>query len=143
MQKPILITLAIFIAIQFIPLQKQPLQSSSDDALKIDPKVAKIVQKACFDCHSNETQYPAYSYIAPVSWVVQRHVSKGTEALNFSTWQQMDPRIRKLRIDRMYKVTQRGLMPPKSYQLLHPQSKLTQQELALLQQWQKELQQRY
>ena len=51
------------------------------------PETRALARQACFDCHSNETEWPAYSRMAPVSWLIQRDVAKGRAVLNFSEWQ--------------------------------------------------------
>jgi hypothetical protein len=61
------------------PVQSEPPWDS--------PDTRALARQACFDCHSNETEWPAYANIAPVSWLVQRDVDEGRAVLNFSEWQ--------------------------------------------------------
>jgi hypothetical protein len=56
------------------------------DARKSPEKIRTLLKNACYDCHSNETVYPKYAFIAPVSWSVKSHVNEGREHLNFSVW---------------------------------------------------------
>ena len=100
------------------------------------PQTREITKGACFDCHSNETVWPWYSNIAPVSWLVYRDVADGREHLNFSEWDvhpsmpegegegeehQHGPEVIK-------DVLESHEMPPANYLLLHPAARLTDQE---------------
>ena len=83
-----LVLVLAFVAVQFVPYGRdhvnppvgaEPTWDSAD--------TRALAKQACFDCHSNETEWPAYSRVAPVSWLIQRDVSEGRAALNFSEWQ--------------------------------------------------------
>lgn len=82
-----------------------------------------LAQRACFDCHSNETVWPWYSNIAPVSWLVARDVSEGRDELNFSDWGAASKRV-----DRIVRQIENGEMPPGFYLPLHPTARLTAAE---------------
>lgn len=87
----------------------------------------RVVRAACYDCHSNETAYPWYAQLAPVSWLVSRDVNKGREAMNFSEdvltqgdWNDLEYHLF-------------HDMPPKVYLVMHPEAKLSvEQKTALL-----------
>jgi hypothetical protein len=87
------------------------------------PATKALAQRACFDCHSNETAWPWYSNVAPVSWLLQRHVTEGRERLNFSTWG-----TGRQEVDHAARLVQQGEMPPWDYQLLHPDARLSDTE---------------
>ena len=104
------------------------------------PETRAIAKRACFDCHSNETVWPWYSNVAPVSWLIYRDVSNGREHLNFSEWNvhpsmpegegegeehQHGPEV-------ITEVLESGEMPPATYLLLHPEARLTDQEMQVL-----------
>lgn len=78
---------------------------------------------ACFDCHSNETVWPWYSNVAPISWLVQRDVDEGRAKLNFSEWD------RPQEAEDVAETVQEGEMPPRIYTVLHPSARLSQAEL--------------
>ena len=87
------------------------------------PGTRALAVRACFDCHSNQTRWPWYSNVAPVSWLVQADVNEGRRELNFSEW------------TRRYEEAQESAetvrnreMPPRSYLLLHPEAKLSAAE---------------
>ena len=108
--------------------------SIRDDAAA-PPKIAAILKRSCYDCHSNETRWPWYGYVAPLSWWMERDVELGRKQLNFSEWGSyyQSTKIRKLQwIDR---TLGQGNMPPWSYRMLHPQAALNQTDLVSLQQW--------
>ena len=83
------------------------------------PETRALARQACFDCHSNETKWPAYSSLAPVSWLVQHDVDEGRAVLNFSGW----PRPQKEAREASKEVVE-GDMPPLSYTWLHAQARL-------------------
>jgi hypothetical protein len=82
-----------------------------------------LAERACFDCHSNRTQWPWYSHVAPMSWLVQDHVDEGRQVLNFSDWNRGNSEA-----DEAAETVRDGEMPPRSYLLLHPEARLTAAE---------------
>ena len=86
------------------------------------PQTRELAQRACFDCHSNETIWTWYSNVAPVSWLVQRDVNEGRQRLNFSDW----GRVREM--DDIPRVVQNGQMPMPIFLIMHPEARLTQAE---------------
>lgn len=99
------------------------------------PDVADILKAACYNCHSFQTEWPWYSYIAPVSWQITGHVSDGRDAMNFSDWPHDNPsRVRK-RWRHIADSVEDGDMPLRSYTLIHRQSRLTARQRARLIQW--------
>jgi mono/diheme cytochrome c family protein len=86
----------------------------------------QLAVRACFDCHSNETEWPWYSNVAPMSWFVQSHVDEGRGRLNFSEWNRpQDAR-------EAAETVREGEMPPRSYLFIHPNARLTDAELTAL-----------
>lgn len=90
------------------------------------PQTRELTVRACFDCHSNETVWPWYSNVAPVSWLVQRDVDEGREELNYSEWNSSQEG------EESAETVREGSMPPSSYLLTHPEARLTDAELATL-----------
>ena len=92
------------------------------------PQTRELAQHACLDCHSNETVWPWYAYIAPLSWQIAHHVNDGRRHLNFSEWDLPNENEERI-IDEISS----GKMPLWDYLLLHPEAKLTKaEEQALL-----------
>jgi hypothetical protein len=112
-----LILLVSFISIQFISVERTNPKVSVN--VNWDSKKTKeLFYKACADCHSNETKWPTYSYIAPASWLVTNHVKHGREHFNISTDDE-------LYADDMIKEIINGTMPLKPYTFLHWDAKLS------------------
>jgi cytochrome c551/c552 len=85
-----------------------------------------LARAACYDCHSNETDWPVYSYVAPMSWLVRRDVEAGRDELNFSEWDRDSDAN-----DAAHEVED-GTMPPWRYTLMHPGARLSDDEKAEL-----------
>jgi hypothetical protein len=97
------------------------------------PQTRALAQRACFDCHSNETTWPWYSRVAPISWLVARDVNEGRARLNFSTWGQPTQGGESRRGERtgaseLVRTVQNGSMPPSIYVLPRPSARLTAAE---------------
>src|SRR5512143_3173323 len=83
-----LVLVLAFVAIQFVPYERHPINPPVGAEPTWDSQDTRaLARQACFDCHSNETEWPAYSRVAPVSWLIHRDVSEGRAVLNFSEWQ--------------------------------------------------------
>lgn len=87
------------------------------------PATRALAKQACFDCHSNETEWPAYATIAPASWLVQHDVDEGRAALNFSEWTRPQKEAKKAA-----KELREGEMPPTPYTLIHAHARLSAQD---------------
>ncbi len=130
------VLVGLFILIQLIPvwlIQTNPPVTSEPP--RNSPQTRALAQRACFDCHSNETQWPWYSRVAPVSWLVTFDTIRGRNHLNFSTWQAGQPvgegegeGRRGRGGNEMARVIQDGSMPPWYYLPLHPDAALTDAE---------------
>jgi hypothetical protein len=94
------------------------------------PQTRELAKRACFDCHSNETTWPWYSNIAPISWLVQRDVDEGRQKLNFSDWgmARSDQGREGRELDEISEVILEGEMPPGTYLITHPEARLSQTE---------------
>lgn len=88
------------------------------------PETRALAQRACYDCHSNETRWPWYSNIAPASWLVYHDVEEGRMHINFSDWN----RTEEQHADEFKEVFEEKSMPPVQYLLLHPKARLSSQE---------------
>ena len=95
-----------------------------------NPQTQALAERACFDCHSNETIWPWYSHVAPVSWLVQNHVVEGRQQLNYSEWG--NGRGEGEEGEEMAEVIYEGEMPPSSYLITHPEARLTDAEKEVL-----------
>lgn len=93
--------------IQLIPIDRtNPPVNEKDNFVKVEntPKeVEVLLKKACYDCHSNETKYPSYAYIAPISWSIKHHINEGRKHLNFSVWNTYNEYLKKRSFGRKYR----------------------------------------
>lgn len=119
----------LFIAIQAVPVwawQTNP--PVVTDVAWTTPEAASIARRACYDCHSNETVWPWYSKVAPVSWLVTYDVIKGRNELNFSLPLSEPAEL----AQEIAEVVRNGEMPPRQYLLTHSDARLTSQEVQAL-----------
>ena len=126
----------MLIAMQsFLPTPTNPPSkpSASFEAVaKPSPEVASSLKRACYDCHSNQTVWPVYSHIAPVSWLVARDVNQGRAHLNFSHWTRPGHEGEMPNMGEVCEQVRAGKMALHSYLRFHSWSKLTNQEIAAM-----------
>lgn len=135
MKKTVIFTLILLIALQFIQIDRTNPAVDESIALHTEESVQNILKSGCYDCHSNETKWPTYSYVAPVSFFVASHVKKGRKALNFSQWKDIDPEIKKKRLERAIMTVNNGRMALPSYLLAHDDAKLSKENKEILIKW--------
>jgi Haem-binding domain len=121
----IIILITVFLLIQFIPLGKDHTNPPVVSEPKWDsPQTRDLAKRACFDCHSNDTIWPWYSNIAPVSWLVYYDAVGGRNRMNFSNW----TTIRLREPAEIASVVSEGEMPPLQYTLIHKTARLSPSE---------------
>lgn len=99
------------------------------------PQVAALLRASCYDCHSNETKWPWYSHVAPVSWLVVSDVNDGRRKLNFSDWPQQYPDRAARRLDAINEMLDDKEMPPAKYTLIHKDARLSDADRKMLADW--------
>lgn len=116
------------LAIQLVPYGRDHVNPpvASEPAWD-SPSTRAFAKQACFDCHSNETEWPLYASVAPVSWLVQHDVEEGRAVLNFSEWQ----RPQEEAAESAEEIGE-GAMPPAIYRLMHAHARLNSADLDLL-----------
>ncbi|HLP76628.1 MAG TPA: heme-binding domain-containing protein [Candidatus Paceibacterota bacterium] len=116
--------IALFLVIQLLPFghtrTNPPVVSEPNWS---SPEARALVKEHCFQCHSNETDWPWYSNIAPGSWLIAMDVNEGRSEFNFSDWQNHPGEL-----DEMVEKIENGEMPPIQYWLAHPNSKMNDQQ---------------
>lgn len=123
----------LLVGIQLVPVERTNPPVTAE--IQAPAEVQAILKRACYDCHSNETVWPWYSYIAPISWRVAGHVDHGRGNLNFSTWGNLPIDEReKLRREIWEEVEEAG-MPLPDYLRMHSEARLSQQDVATLTAW--------
>ena len=112
------------VLIQFIPYGRNHTNPPVIEEPRWDSQQCRgLVQRACYDCHSNETNWPWYSFVAPISWQVQIDVEEGRQEVNFSEWNRPAQDTRDL-VRNVYI----NHMPPPDYQFIHSSSRYTPEE---------------
>ncbi len=128
-----------FIVIQFFPPEKNYLEPTSDDIFHqlkdIDEPVKELITNSCYDCHSNQTKYPFYARIAPISWYIDNHISEGKEKLNFSDWGNYSKRDKISALVEICDVLSDGSMPLKSYIRLHKTARMDEFQIEAICDW--------
>ncbi len=108
------------------------LAASFDAVAKPPREVAAVVARACRDCHSNQTEWPWYSRVAPVSWLVASDVKQGRAKLNFSQWNIYSPEMTRIKLGEMCGEVTKGDMPPLYYLPMHPVARVTPREVSAI-----------
>jgi hypothetical protein len=129
-----------FVGFQIFPakvlgIHTEDIGNNPPERFKFDgpPEVEAIMRRACFDCHSNETRWPAYTRIAPGSWLMARDIHNGRNHLNLSKWGDSDEEERQSDRENMWDRVEQGDMPPWFYILpFHPDAKLSAADKATL-----------
>jgi hypothetical protein len=123
-------TLATMLVIQLIPYGKDHSNPPvNGEPAWSSPRTRELMVNACFGCHSNSVEYPAYASVAPISWTVQSHVDEGIDKVNYQEWNSQQGEA-----DETIEVMREGSMPPSYYTMfgMHPEAKLTDAEISEL-----------
>jgi mono/diheme cytochrome c family protein len=130
------IAIAGFLLIQLVPYGRSHTNPPVTAEPQWDsPQTRNVAQRACFDCHSNETTWPWYSNVAPMSWLIQHDVDEGRGTMNLSEWgagpvirSERERGLRQADAQDISNVILDGVMPPAQYLILHPNADLSQAE---------------
>ena len=134
MLKKILIGLVVLlVVIQFIPVERSNPPVTQD--LNPPENVAIILKTSCYDCHSNETNWPWYSYVAPVSFFIASDVNTARKRLNFSEWDKYDEKKKSKKLDGVLELVEKGVMPLSSYTFLHSDAKMNPEKVKSIKDW--------
>ncbi len=123
----------VFALIQLFPTETRNPPVEQD--VPATPAARSVLRRACYDCHSNETRWPWYSRVAPVSWLVAHDVRAGREELNFSTWNRYDTKHRIELLAESWEEIVEGEMPPWFYLPAHRDAELSASDRASLRSW--------
>ena len=131
--------LLIVIAIQFVrPARTNPPTDHTATLparIQVPADVRGILERACRDCHSNETKWPWYSNVAPVSWFVIDHVNHGRSHFNYSEWSKYPPVETSKLLKNSCELTRKGAMPMASYLWMHRSARLSPSDVDALCDW--------
>ncbi len=110
-------------------------QAVSAGGLKMPPEIAAVLKRSCMDCHSNRTVWPWYSYVAPMSWMVERDVRRGRDEMNLSEWNQYGFNQQEKLLADIASAVGNHEMPLPQYTLIHRDAKLSTADTDLLYGW--------
>jgi hypothetical protein len=131
--------LLCLITVQFITFNTvQNPNSKAVDMLTItnpSTEVTFLVKNACYDCHSNTTAFPWYYKIAPVSWMINSHISEALENVNFSDWSDFNREDQIGILKSCSEKIEENEMPLFTYKIMHPLARLDEKEKALITNW--------
>jgi hypothetical protein len=123
--------LVVLVGIQFISTRSnQSKEMPSSDFIKtnkVPENIGRLLHTSCYNCHSNNTNYPWYSRIQPVGWYLQKHINKGKSELNFSEFGSYSVRRQKSKLQSMTDEIEKDEMPLPSYTLLHRDARLSKE----------------
>lgn len=138
-KKILLVLVGVLIIAQLIPIDRAvPTVDQEADFLQVSnapPAIATLIKNACYDCHSYESEYPWYSKVAPLSFWIQGHINGGRQKLNFSDWTSYPAKKAAHKLEECYEEVEERHMPLKSFTWLHPEAKMTDEQVAELVQW--------
>ncbi|QED37161.1 hypothetical protein FK178_05305 [Antarcticibacterium arcticum] len=134
-----LVLLVVFVGIQFIPANRNTSdyipQSDFTEVFEVPENINTILQTSCYDCHSNNTNYPWYNKIQPFTWYLNDHIEKGKEELNFSEFGEYSSRRQSSKLRSISSQVEDGEMPLSSYTLVHWDAKLSAKEKEVFIAW--------
>lgn len=133
------VLLVAFVGIQFVPTER----NQSDVVPKTDfmlvnsvpDRIKSKLQTSCYDCHSNNTQYPWYNKVQPIAWFLEDHIKEGKAELNFNEWDSLSNRRKKSKLRSIIKQIENDEMPLDSYTLIHREASFSEAEKQELIQW--------
>jgi len=132
MKRNLIILITMLLLVQLIQIDTTTKDTDiSQDFIKVsgaNEEMTQLIGNACYDCHSNETAYPWYAKIAPVSWWIGNHIHEGREHLNFSEWSQYDREKQKHKLEGCADMVKKGEMPMKSFTWLHPEARMNHEQ---------------
>lgn len=132
-RRTLLALAALFVAIQLVPVDRTnpPVETEVD----APPEVVAVLRQSCYDCHSNESRWPWYAYVAPASWLVADDVHGARRHMNFSTWNRYDAAHRADHREEVWDEVEHGDMPLPMYVFAHPSARLSDADRAALRAW--------
>lgn len=126
------ILIIVLVGIQFIPTNHNPnIPAGPDDFLVTNSSpvhIEKMLKTSCYNCHSDQVNYPWYSNFQPAGWLLDKHIKEGISELNFSEFGRLSGRMKKMKLESMIKQIEQEKMPISSYTLVHRQAKLSDAE---------------
>lgn len=134
MKRTLLIFLIVFIVMQFIQTEQKNFPIDKSLEIQAPSEIMTMFKQSCYDCHSNNVNWPWYSKIAPFSWIISEHVNDGRKWLNFSEWEAYSQEEKNRKLKGIYR-TVYAVMPLHSYLWLHEEADLTKEQRKQIRDW--------
>jgi hypothetical protein len=125
--------IVLIVAIQLVPVDRSNPPVGGE--VQAPEEVMTVLRESCYDCHSHETRWPWYAYVAPVSWLVTEDVEHGREHVNFSTWSAYDAEEQAEHMEEIWEEVEEGKMPLKKYVVLQRSARLDDADMDVLRTW--------
>jgi len=142
-KKIALVLLIVFVGIQFIPTSRNQsdVVPATDFMMvnKVPKPITNKLQTSCYDCHSNNTQYPWYNKIQPVAWLLEDHIKEGKAELNFNEWDDLSNRRKNSKLKSIISQIEDDEMPLSSYTLIHRDATFSDTEKQEIIKWMTQL----
>jgi hypothetical protein len=134
------IILGSFIFIQFFRVEMNtaeevPATDFITASTDMPEELKELFKNSCYDCHSNNTNYPWYGHVAPFSWLLDQHIRNGKHELNFSEYDTLTSRKKIAILDELCEVVIDSSMPPSNYLMLHSDAILSEEDKEMLCDW--------
>ncbi len=127
--------LAVFVVIQFIRPERNLGKRETENTIFVNSAIANILEKSCYDCHSNGTDYPWYTNIQPLGFWMNHHVNEGKEELNFSEFEAYSLKRKLHKLKEIKEQVENGEMPISSYIWMHGSAELNNDQKQMLYEW--------
>lgn len=137
LKKILLSLLVVLVLIQLVPIDRSVPDNIQESAsffsqMEVPSDVQSLMEQACLDCHSYKTNYPWYSYIAPVKFFLSDHIQEGREHLNFDEWASYSKKKADHKLEECVEELEEGEMPLEGYALVHSEADLSEEEREML-----------
>jgi uncharacterized membrane protein len=136
------IGVAIVVALvvsQLVPVDRGNASEDRSETIyateKLPPPVKAVLERSCQNCHSDQTAWPWYSYVAPASWVIAHDVHQARKEMNLSRWGTYSPQKREEKLESICEQVTNGDMPDAKYALFHRNARITPEERTAICQW--------
>lgn len=129
----LIVIVVVVIGLQFVPIRVSNPESTGE--IETDPEIVALIERSCYDCHSNESHWPWYARVAPVSWLIVHDVKEAREEFNFSEWENLSELQQKSMRLQIWRQVEGEHMPLPKYLWLHGDARLSDEDRDLFRSW--------
>ena len=143
LKKATIMVIVLLVAIQFFKTKENKSIQVSENAITqhydVPENIQNILKTSCYDCHSNNTNYPWYNKIQPINWWLAGHINEGKEELNFDEFNAYSTKKKLHKLDEVIETIKDNEMPLKSYTIIHSNAKLSDSDKQEIEAWVKKI----